>query len=412
MKRLIVNPKITVLIFTVMFLLCSIVGFGYAHSDNAPHFHGSQIRYVLENSEGGTLVGGPVSADSFSNAQHTTGDYKQRYVHRGTNALFFQINSRTGQLTVSANVTALGSAGTSYSVTVVVQTSELKEKDVVYSDADSTDVRIEVVDVSSIAVPAAADAQQSVSSEERARIAAALAMDRVIFNELRNATTDTHDWVELRNVSDVEVPLDGWEVHLVTDAGTGIVSLPAGTVLSPGGLLLLLNTDPDVPEMPLSIPEGNVISVVDADLILPQTNFTLLLRSPASWEDSVGNYFFGYEIPPTAPPLTTDAAWYRARPDVLGYQSEAWVTSGYQDGTGYDPDVPAASALGTPGHSHTSLTGDVNGDGTVNIQDLVFIASHFGETGVAAADLNGDGIVNIQDLVLVSNAFGRVMDTQ
>ena len=254
----------------------------------------------------------------------------------------------------------------------------------------------------------AADALPGVSSEERARIAAALAMDRVIFNELRNATTDTHDWVELRNVSNADVTLDDWQVHIVTDDGTGMVIFPPGAVLPAGGLLLLVNTDPDAPEMPLSTPERNVVSVVDAGLILPQTNFTLLLRSDAGWEDSVGNYFFGYEIPPTAPPLTTDAAWYRARPDVLGYQSEAWVTSGYQNGMGYDPNVPAASALGTPGHSQASLVGDVNGDGTVNILDIVFVASHFGEAGATAADLNGDGTVNIQDLVLVANSLGGV----
>ena len=49
---------------------------------------------------------------------------------------------------------------------------------------------------------------------------------------------------------------------------------------------------------------------------------------------------------------------------------------------------------------------DVNGDGEVNIQDLVLVASRFGETGENAADVNGDGVVNIQDLVLVAGAFG------
>ena len=254
----------------------------------------------------------------------------------------------------------------------------------------------------------AVDALPSVSSEERSRIANALAMDRVIFNELRNATTDTHDWVELRNVSNADVTLDGWQVHILTDAGTGIVTFPSGTVLPPGGLLLLLNTAPEAPEMPLSNPDGNVVSLVDAGLILPQTSFTLLLRSDTGWEDSAGNYFFGYEIPPTGPPLTTDAAWYRARPDVPGYQAEAWGMSGYQDGIGYDAGFPAASALGTPGSPHTSLMGDVNADGIVNILDLVFIASHFGETGVTATDLNGDGTVNIQDLVMVANGLGSV----
>ena len=256
-----------------------------------------------------------------------------------------------------------------------------------------------------------ADVLPAVSSEERSRIAGALAMDTVIFNELRNATTDTHDWVELRNVSNGDVTLDGWEVHIVTGEGTGTVIFPSGAVLPAGGLLLLVNTDPNAPEMPLSIPEEDVISLVDTGLILPQTNFTLLLRSDTGWEDSVGNYFFGHEVPPTAPPLTTDAAWYRVRPDVLGYQAEAWVMSDYQNGIGYDARLPEGSALGTPGYPHTSLTADVNGDGIVNILDLVFVASRFDAPDATAADLNGDGVVNIQDLVLVSNAFGRVIDT-
>ena len=45
---------------------------------------------------------------------------------------------------------------------------------------------------------------------------------------------------------------------------------------------------------------------------------------------------------------------------------------------------------------------DVNGDGVVNILDLVIVANSFGE---ATPDLNGDGIVNILDLVIVANAF-------
>ncbi|MXV76648.1 T9SS type A sorting domain-containing protein [Candidatus Poribacteria bacterium] len=50
---------------------------------------------------------------------------------------------------------------------------------------------------------------------------------------------------------------------------------------------------------------------------------------------------------------------------------------------------------------------DVNGDGIVNIQDLVLVAGNFGQTGQNVADVNEDGVVNIQDLVLVAGAFGR-----
>ena len=48
---------------------------------------------------------------------------------------------------------------------------------------------------------------------------------------------------------------------------------------------------------------------------------------------------------------------------------------------------------------------DVNGDGSVNILDLSFVALHFGETGHTAADINKDGIVDIRDLVLVAGGL-------
>ena len=51
------------------------------------------------------------------------------------------------------------------------------------------------------------------------------------------------------------------------------------------------------------------------------------------------------------------------------------------------------------------LFGDVNRDNVVNILDLVFIGSHFGQTGQEDADVNGDGIVNILDLVAVAGAL-------
>ena len=53
------------------------------------------------------------------------------------------------------------------------------------------------------------------------------------------------------------------------------------------------------------------------------------------------------------------------------------------------------------------LKEDINGDGAVNIQDLVVVASQFGQTGENKADVNGDGVVNIKDLVLVAAAFGN-----
>ena len=49
---------------------------------------------------------------------------------------------------------------------------------------------------------------------------------------------------------------------------------------------------------------------------------------------------------------------------------------------------------------------DVTDDGVVNILDLVFVASHFGEVN-ADADVNVDGVVNILDLTLIAQNFNN-----
>ena len=47
---------------------------------------------------------------------------------------------------------------------------------------------------------------------------------------------------------------------------------------------------------------------------------------------------------------------------------------------------------------------DVNGDGVINILDLVAVANGFGKT---EPDINGDGIVNILDLVIIAEELGN-----
>ena len=79
------------------------------------------------------------------------------------------------------------------------------------------------------------------------------------------------------------------------------------------------------------------------------------------------------------------------------------LASGTHDGTIELWDVSSYITLLT---SSEFLASDVNGDGIVNIQDLVLVASNLGKTGQNAADVNADGIVNIQDLVLVAGALG------
>ena len=66
------------------------------------------------------------------------------------------------------------------------------------------------------------------------------------------------------------------------------------------------------------------------------------------------------------------------------------------------------------GHSDLpTLLEDVNKDGVVNIQDLVFVAASLGQprdrNAAQDPDVNRDGIVNVLDLVRVSNSFGQTV---
>ena len=54
-----------------------------------------------------------------------------------------------------------------------------------------------------------------------------------------------------------------------------------------------------------------------------------------------------------------------------------------------------------------TLPSDVNGDGMVNIQDLVSVTQHFGGAGDLTVDVNRDGVVSITDLTQVAGDIGE-----
>ena len=234
-----------------------------------------------------------------------------------------------------------------------------------------------------------ADAIPGLSSEERSQLEQLLTYDTLIFNELHNSSDDANDWLELRNVSSVDIPIDNWHLTIRTGSGTAVIPFPAGTVIPAGKVLLLTNTA-------LTTADASVLSVVAETFALPQTDFALILRDPIAFGDIAGNYLESEaERPETVPALTVDTVWERAQPVVFGYRAEAWIESTSQDG------------LGTPGYRHPDSTADLNNDGVVNILDLVLVASQFGTTETTA-DLNNDGTVDMDDLVFVANAWGSV----
>ena len=64
--------------------------------------------------------------------------------------------------------------------------------------------------------------------------------------------------------------------------------------------------------------------------------------------------------------------------------------------------TPSEITLIVGGDAHAPPAWDVNGDGIVNILDLVLVSVNFGKRGQSTADVNGDGVVNIMDLVKVA----------
>ena len=281
----------------------------------------------------------------------------------------------------------------------------------------------ETNEVPSDEVSSEADALPAVSSEKRSRIAGAVslrklrpspvAQDRVIFNELRNAFDDTHDWIELKNISEEDVSLTDWEISLVTptevrmyskpeDAGQDVdlVAFPDYT-LPAGGILVITNTPPsetylthgqDITD-PESDPDGLPQYLVAPEMILPNTPYLLILRSagdkngkPEAFEDVLGTYFrntLAYQtqvwplqetlkpLDALIAPLTVEKAYQRIDRKKRGYLAAAWEASGHQSGLGYKPKAPLETSLGSPGYPNDPVM-DENLAGRVTFSELMF----------------------------------------
>ena len=70
-----------------------------------------------------------------------------------------------------------------------------------------------------------------------------------------------------------------------------------------------------------------------------------------------------------------------------------------------NPAGQGLASMGVDGSiSNGSMAGDVNGDGMVNVQDIILIVNMILDGGYSGvADVNGDGAVNVQDIILIVN---------
>ena len=98
------------------------------------------------------------------------------------------------------------------------------------------------------------------------------------------ALTTRTTYLELRNVSAVDLPLDAWQLSILTRRGNVVIPFPAGTVIPVGEVLLLVNT------APADTGDSVVSSVIDETFALPQAEFALILRGPSTIGDLAGNY--------------------------------------------------------------------------------------------------------------------------
>ena len=81
-----------------------------------------------------------------------------------------------------------------------------------------------------------------------------------------------------------------------------------------------------------------------------------------------------------------------------------------EDGTKLDTIVITNDLTTAASDLCVKLTGDVNGDGWVNIVDLAQVKVNLGKTGNPGwipADVNSDGCVNIVDLAILKSQFGQ-----
>ena len=211
---------------------------------------------------------------------------------------------------------------------------------------------------------------------------------------------------------------------------------------APGAFVLNVETPVDV-ETPVVAATDAVLSISPSSVISPTVGEQLALNLNITAGKAVAGYQFTVRFDPTAlryvessngdylpdgaffvPPVVNrgrlelassalagvsegDGTLTTITFEVLAVKASTLTLSetllSDDQGNTFRPRVEQGEVTEPP-----KLKGDVNGDGVVNVQDLVLVGLSFGKTGQDAADINGDGVVNIGDLVLVAGALGDV----
>ena len=221
----------------------------------------------------------------------------------------------------------------------------------------------------------------------------------------------TFDWWEMDRVSDTEVTVElGFNGNIDTDA-TLTFTLEADAILNYGG-----------PALTAQISVAAATEWLVASTALPLTKATLdgsvvILTLSGSgyerWSSDIRNAvtvsgISGVTIDTFGADRVSDVQIaveleFDSTIDPIGTLTFTVAAGAIANYNG-----PAVTAqLAVPTQLEDSEDGDVNSDGAVSIQDLMLVASSFGQTGQHPADVNGDGAVDIKDLIVVAG----VLDT-
>ncbi len=240
---------------------------------------------------------------------------------------------------------------------------------------------------------------------------------KIVINEVGNHTSDSLDWIELRNDTDAAVSIKEWELTLVTGDASArtekvLVTLPDKSIAG-GGVLLVANSNPEGN----FLAGGNNLGVDDADevqhgathqyvvvsgLNLPADGkFLLLLRNgkdkenkPIHIEDAAGAVFVPFVGTHDSQNYNTEVWPLQATPDPdkdifkdideafkegsvyqrdneNNFAENAWSKRGFT-GIGWDRDTPNADAYGgTPGYQN-GVVKDKSAAGQVSISEIMF----------------------------------------
>jgi hypothetical protein len=90
---------------------------------------------------------------------------------------------------------------------------------------------------------------------------------------------------------------------------------------------------------------------------------------------------------------------FRFDADAAPTEADGWLDL-WRSGPG---DSTYILGLSAPDCEDNPCPADLNGDGTVNVDDLLAVVAEYGTAG---GDVNGDGIGDVDDILIVLGAFG------